>query len=437
MTPLAQKHFTRNWLALFGDFLFFSLGLTLASTSTTLPAFAATLTDNKVLIGAVASVWSGAWLLPQIFAANYLSDKPRKYPYMIWGQAIGRSVFPLFVLWLMLGGVRWPGLTLALFLAMLAFFSGTDAFVALAWFDLYGKALTPPQRARLSGIAQAIIGVVAIGAGALIQWALGPSGLPYPANYILILGLAALSYELSFAACAFIVEIPEPVTATRTSLRDYLPELIHLWRTDAAFSRVTLVRLIGGLGGLATAFYVVYATDILKLPLSTVGWFASAYTLGTATAGLTLGFVAERYGSQRVIKITAWFQFAIPVLALVCASGVLGAAVPLVYPALYFMLGLFEGSVMLGFMNYVLDIAPPSQRPTYMGLTNTLTGLLVVVPMLGGWIVQLTASYPTVFALAAVGTLAGAVLALGLPVPPHHTAAPPAAETEKALTPAP
>ena len=420
MTSLAQKHFVRNWWALFGDFLFFSLGLMLASTSTTLPAFAATLTDNKVLIGAVASVWSGAWLLPQIFAANFLSDKPRKFPYMIWGQVIGRTVFPLFVLWLMLGGVRWPGLTLALFLAMLAFFSGTDAFVALAWFDLYGKALNPSQRARLTGIAQAITGVLAIGAGVLIQWALSPAGLPYPTNYILILGLAALSYELSFAACAFIVEIPEPVTATRTSLRDYLPQLIQLWRTDKAFSRVTLVRLASGLGGLATAFYVVYATDILKLPASTIGWFASAYTLGTATAGLTLGVVAERYGSQRVIKITAWFQFAIPVVALVCASGALGTALPVIYPALYFLLGLFEGSVMLGFMNYVLDIAPAAQRPTYVGLTNTLTGLLVVVPMLGGWILQLSGSYPIVFALAALGTLAGALMALRLPLPPHR-----------------
>ena len=48
-----------------------------------------------------------------------------------------------------------------------------------------------------------------------------------------------------------------------------------------------------------------------------------------------------------------------------------------------------------------------------MGLTNTLSGLLVLVPLVGGWILEHT-SYPLLFSLAAVGTLAGALLALGL-----------------------
>jgi hypothetical protein len=55
-------------------------------------------------------------------------------------------------------------------------------------------------------------------------------------------------------------------------------------------------------------------------------------------------------------------------------------------------------------MNYVLEIAPPGQRPTYTGLTNTLTGLLLPVPILGGWLLQST-SYPVLFAVSAVGPL--------------------------------
>jgi len=65
-------------------------------------------------------------------------------------------------------------------------------------------------------------------------------------------------------------------------------------------------------------------------------------------------------------------------------------------------------------MNYILELAPPAQRPTYMGLSNTLGGVLVVVPMLGGWLLQAT-SYPVLFAAAAVGPAVAWGIALGLP----------------------
>jgi MFS family permease len=435
-SPIAQKHFRRNWIAFFGDYVFFGLGLTFASTSTILPAFAAALTSNKILIGAVSSVWLGGWLLPQVLAANYLTNKPRKYPIMMRGQLIGRPVFPLFVVWLLFGGARFPTLTLFLFLLMLAYFAGTDALVALAWFDLMGKALAAETRGRLIGIGQVVTGITAIGVGALIRYLLSPEGPPFPMNYTIIFGLASVSYGLSLVSCALIVEPPEAVAETRPTLRDYFPQLLRLWREDAAFSRVTLTRLLFGLGGLATTFYVVYATDVLRLPVSSIGLFAGASTLGVAIAGIVLGIVADRVGSHRVIQITTWLAVAVPVLALAIHAGLFGSTKAFVYPVLYVVLGMEEGSIMLGFLNYVLEIAPPGQRPTYMGLTNTITGLLIAVPLVGGLLLQMT-SYPVLFALTAIGTLGGALLSLRLPNPRKEKSEAPHLESSPHGAPAP
>ena len=435
-SPIAQQHFRRNWIAFFGDYVFFGLGLAFASTSTTLPAFAAMLTDNKILIGAVSSVWLGGWLLPQVLAANYLSNKPRKYPIMMWGQIIGRPVFPLFVIWIIAGGTRFPTLTLILFLIMLAYFAGTDALVALAWFDLMGKALAAETRGRLIGIGQVVTGVSAIGVGALVRYLLGPQGPPFPTSYAIIFGLASLCYGISLAACALIAEPPEAVAEARPSLREYLPQLARLLREDAAFSRVTLVRLLTGLGGLATSFYVIYATGVLRLPASSIGLFAGANTVGIAVAGITLGLIADRRGSHRVVQISSWLAMCVPVFALIIHSGALGSASAWVYPGLYVLLGIVDGSVMLGFLNFILEIAPPGQRPVYMGLTNTLAGLLVVIPVLGGLILDWT-SYTVIFALAALGTLAGAVLSLRLPNPRKQTSQLPTPESSPHIAPAP
>lgn len=434
-STVVSRHTTRNWIGFLGDYVAFGLGLAFASTTTTLPAFAATLTDNKLVIGAVSAVWLGGWLIPQVFSANYLSNKPRKYPIMMWGQVLFRPVFPLFVVWMLAGGTQYAALTIVLFLGMLAVFAGSDAVVALAWFDLLGKSLPHDTRGRLIGLGQVITGVAAIGVGAAIRHLLGPSGPPYPVNYAIIFGLAALCYGLSTAACALIVETHEDVPETRPPLREYFPQLARLWREDSLFSRVTAVRLLVGLGGLAVPFYVVYATDVLHLPASSIGLFAGASTVGTAIAGMALGLVADRRGSHQVIRVIGWVAVCVPAFALLLHLGPLRPAATILYPLLYVMLGVVEGSMMLGFMNFVLEIAPPGQRPVYVGLTNTLAGLLVLVPLLGGYVLERT-SYPLLFALAGIGALAGAILSLRLPrarVPqapiefepgPHATPAP-------------
>ncbi len=422
-TDIARRHFRRNWAAFFTDHVFFGLGITFASTSTTLPALAASLTANPVLIGAVASVWSAGWLVPQVFAANYLTNKPRKFPLMFWGQVFTRPVLLLFALWLAFGGARHSSATMALLLVVLAIFMASDAFVALAWLDLLGKALSPRARGRLLGTSQVFTGAAAIGAGELIRHLLGPRGPAYPLNYAAVLGLASLCFGLSTAACALIVEPPEAVAAERISLRAYLPHLVRLWQTDRAFRRVTVVRLLSGLGGLATAFYVVYATAVLNLPPASIGRMAGAVTVGSALSGLVFGAVAGRSGSRRVIQVVTWVQCAVPALALAAHAGAFGPLLPQLYPLLFVLLGLYEGSILLGFLNFILDLAPPGQRPTYMGLTNTLSGVLIFAPVLGGALLART-SYPVLFATALVGTLGGAVLALGLPAHGGVEAAP-------------
>src|SRR5262249_28578659 len=159
-----------------------------------------------------------------------------------------------------------------------------------------------------------------------------------------------------------------------------------LLRRQPAFRRLTLVRLLAGLGALASTFYVLYATQVLGLPPVTIGLFAGAATAGAALAGVFLGGGAGRWGPQRCVPVITWCQFAVPVLALLVHLGVFGAATGAVFPLLYVLMGVFDGSVMLGFLTYLLEIAPPGERPTYIGLTNTLSGLLVIVPLAGGWI---------------------------------------------------
>ncbi len=407
------RYHRRNWLGYFGDYVFFGLGLTFASTATVLPALAAQLTTSKVLIGAVSAVWTGGWLLPQLFAANFVSSRKRKLPIVMKGGWIGRPIMLLFPVYLALVGTRHPALTLLLLLLSIAFFAATDAVVAIAWFDMLGKTLEARGRGRLIGVGQVVNGVLAIGAGALIARLLGSAGPGFPLNYAIILGLAGLCFMASLWSMYLLVEPHEDAPEHSGSLREYLPRLAALLRADRNLARLNLIRLLVGAGAMAVPFYALFAVRAAGVGEARIGVFATAQTIGTALAGLVFGPLAERRGSQRVIQAVAASNVLVPLLALTLPLLFSGVRLEWLYPLIFVLLGMGDGAAMLGYFNYVLEIAPPGERPAYMGLTNTFSGVLLVAPLLGGWILE-RSSYGTVFALAAALALSGALLSLTL-----------------------
>lgn len=419
-----SNNYTRNWWAIFIDQIFFVLGLAIMNTGTVLPAFSATLTDSNVLVGAASAVWISAWLLPQLFAANFLSHRPQKYPYMMFGSIVSRPVMILFGLLLLSG---WfadaPLLLLGIFLLCLAWFSGWDAFVAIGWFDVLGKTFTPRERGKLVGWAQFTSGVLAIGAGWLIGYLLSDSGPAYPANFAAVFILGGTVFMIALAALALIKEPHEatPEQTPATSFPELMRRLGAYWQSDKIFARANVTRLLWGLSGIAAPFYILHATQVAQIPTSVIGNFSAVSSIGMVLAGAIFGQMVARFGSHRVVQLVTVLGMLPPLLGLWLAFGGATPQHIWVYVVIFLVLGMAESALMLGFLNYILDLAPHGGRPTYMGIANTLGGLLVVAPLIGGWILDATA-YPMLFAVTAAFQLAGFIAAVGLPPIASQTA---------------
>jgi MFS family permease len=417
-------HFRRNFAAISGDYVGFALAMTFVSTTTVLPALVGRLTDSEIAVGLVASVSHGAWLLPQLVFANLLTSKRRKKPYIMRGGAIGRPLYLYYGIALSLGLYLYPSLAvLLLFVVQIVFFA-SDSLVSVGWFDVLGKAIPEARRGRLIGGAQLVSGVLGIGAGVIIAALLGANGPPFPYNYSVILILASVCLLFSLASLGMVVEPDEPVEETRPAWRDYLPRLWGTLRTDRTLTRLIVVRLLAGFDALALGFYILFATRELGLPLATVGLFSSAQTLGRIISSVGMGAVAERAGSHRVIQIATGVGMTAPAagLALFLWRPQSTTVIALVCGWVFVSIGVTVSSAMLGYYNYTLELAPTGQRPTYIGLFNTIGGLLILLPALGGWILQAT-SYGVLFVLTAVALVFAHVLSLGLPsarrAPPH------------------
>ena len=85
-----------------------------------------------------------------------------------------------------------------------------------------------------------------------------------------------------------------------------------------------------------------------------------------------------------------------------------------IFAWVFVAIGTTISSGMLGYMNYVMALAPTGQRPSYIGLFNTINGALIIVPTVGGWLLQAT-SYGVLFALTAAVLIVAHVLSLRLP----------------------
>jgi len=415
---MTNSDYRRNFICFVLDYVFFGVGMAFVSQTTVLPAFVSQLTDSAPLIGLTSTIQTGAWLLPQLIAASYLADKDRKKPYLMLPAALGRPVFWLLAGVLFLARDLAPTLILGLFFISLAVFMSTDALASVAWLDILSKVIPPTRRGRLIGTGQVLSGLLTVGAGAVVNALLGPQGPPFPNNFALLFFLAGLSFFVSLLVMVFLREPVKPTQAERLPWSAFLPKLLTVLRENRSFSLVTALRLLTGLHGMVLPFYVVYATEGLHLGIEAIGLFLSSQVVGGILAGFIWAYLNERSGSKIVIQYSTVLAVASPLLALLMGpiGHLAGASTVYVYSLIFVAIGALNSSIMPGFLNFVLELAPPEERPTYIALTNTLCGVLMVAPVLGGWIIQAT-SYPVLFAVTAVSVALGLVLTFRLEEP--------------------
>lgn len=411
-----SRHYRRNFVAFLGDYVAFGLAFTFVSQTTILPSFVSQLTRNDVIVGLVSTVMSGTWLLPQLVFANLLTSKRRKKPFIILGAILGRPTYLLYAAALWLGLHHSTSLALIFLFATLILFLGGDSMSSVAWFDVLGKAMQSGQRGRLVSIGQATTGILGIGTGALIAMILGGTGPPFPYNYALLFALSGSLLLLGLIFLSLITEPDEPVKEERTPWRDYLPHLVGTLRHDGAFRRVITIQLLAGFDRLGLSFYILFATRELALPPATIGVFTTVQTIAGIVASLGLGAINERVGTHRVIQISTALALTAPLvgLSLILSGARNGLATTVIYAWVFLAVGSVFSSMMLGYYNYVLELAPPGQRPTYIGLYNTISGVLVVLPTVGGWVLAST-SYGVLFAVTAAVLATAHVLSLRLP----------------------
>ncbi len=405
----SPPHLRHNTLAFLADGASFRAAYTMVSPYSVLPAFVRQLTDSAPVVGLISTLLNAAWLLPQLLVGHLIKDRPRKKPVMMAGLS-GRVLWGVVVAALLLRLDRFPNAMLSLFFVCFALFAASDGVLIVAWFDILARAIPLKQRGRLIGTSQLLSGLGGIGTGALVGAILANQRLSFPSNYALIFAISAAGMLIPSALALGAVREPPaaPIPAEEAARGPWLRRLAG----DRAFIHITACRVLVGCVELAAPFYVGYAVDVLHLSPRAIGSFAVAEIAARMATGALLGQASARWGPRLVVRVAGAFALTGPLFALALhLSG--NTWLAQFYPYVFVTLGVVGSSSILGFTNHLLEIAPNSSRPVYVGMFNTFSGVLALMPFLGGWILQST-SYPVLFGATAGVVGVGFLLTLGL-----------------------
>ena len=370
---------------------------------------------SPAIVGMLVPVREAGSLLPQLAIGSAV----RRMPIRKWAWVAGSIVQGLTVL-----GIAAAALTLRgpaagwTILGLVAVFSLARGVSSVTGKDLLGKTIPRRRRGRLSGLAASIAGVVTVAFGGTLS-IVGPDTLPVS---ILagIIAVAGVAWLFAGAVMSRLREQPGATEDSRNALQVAIRSLRILSR-DRMFCRFVIARALLASTVLSMPFYVLLARDATGDRAATLGLFIIASSLATAVSGFAWGSLADR-SSRRTLMIAGATASAVGIVTYVVGSGMFagGGAVsgarnasPWIYALLFFVLSLAHTGIRVGRKTYLVDMAPADDRASYVAVSNTVIGVVLLLSGSLGILGTFLTSYEVILVFALLG-LAGATVAATL-----------------------
>lgn len=383
-------NFTVNVLD--GGFFGFALGA--ASFVAVIPLFVHHLTDSAILIGLIPAIHDVGWQLPQLFTSRRVTRLSRYKPMVLWATIHERLPFLglALVAWYAEGMDRTGVLILTYSLLVWQGLGG--GITGTAWQSMIGKIIPPRRHGLFYGVQAAaahfLYSLGSVLAGVLL------ARLAFPRHFAALFLIAGLAMGISFVFLALTREEHWPSPPADRGGERFWPDVLAVLRGNRSFRWFVLARAFAQFGVMAVAFYSVYAVRNLEMNEATAGWMAAVFAGIQIVANPVLGWLGDRRG----------YRFAM--LVGLCAS-VLSALVALAAPTVawfylaFALAGVANVAVWTIMLAMVLSFGAVEERPTYIGLANTLVApVTLLAPMVGGWLAD-TYGYQTAFLAAAFG----------------------------------
>jgi MFS family permease len=231
-------------------------------------------------------------------------------------------------------------------------------------------------------------------------------------EFVVLLIIACGLWLVAAGLMARLSEVPGATSGGGNALREALRSL-RLIVEDANFRNFVIARALLASTVLSMPFYVILAQDATGGRLAGLGILLVASSSATALSASVWGWMADR-SSRRTMAVAGLCAALIGcVTFLVSGTGIEGNVALWVYGGLFFLIGLAHTGIRIGRKTYLVDSAPSEQRASYVALSNTLIGIVLLLSGSFGLLTPFVGVRGVVLVFALLG-LAGGVLAFVL-----------------------
>ncbi|NNE60659.1 MAG: MFS transporter, partial [Woeseia sp.] len=349
-----------------------SIGDSLASPKLVLAWLLTNVGAPQFMLGLLVPIRESLSLLPQLFIAKWIREVPiRKWFWVAGSIAQGFCVAAMAVAVLNLTGAAagWA------ILGLLVIFSLSRGVCSVASKDVLGKTIAKTRRGSVSGYAASAAGavVVAVGIVGFLPGA-GERGMTF---YVVLLVSAAVLWVVSALTYSLLKEYRGATEGGGNAIREAI-EQFSVIRDDAELRHFIIVRTLLISTALVAPFYVSLMSSASGEALSGLGALMIASGAASFVSAPIWGHLADR-SSRQVMMAAAGL------------AGVTGIATALIawladeslgvwwFPAAYFLLSIAHAGVRLGRKTHLVDIATADNRATYVAVSNTIIGVMLLV----------------------------------------------------------
>jgi len=238
-----------------------------------------------------------------------------------------------------------------------------------------------------------------------------------------------LKPPFDFASCFFITgglyliswfflsstrEQPRIIPSEQLTPQPLWHDIKRILKQDKSFTNFLISRFFSQFGLMATAFYAVYAVNNLKVSSVQVGLMTSVLLITQVVMNPLLGRLSDKWSRKWVLVLGTLSAAASAILASVSEN-----------PELFYLVFVLTGVAATAFwtigMTISLEFGDESQRPTYVGMANTLISpATILAPLLGGLLAD-SFGYPVTFITSAVLALISSLILIALVKDPRST----------------
>ncbi len=392
----------RNFIAFNWHAFWLAIAQTFADKNTVLPGLILLSGGTQFELGLLTSIMIGIPIVSQLLFASYLTKKPKKKFFLLFGIYLRVLAFlgvaltlysidsadPLFVIYSVFG---W-----------MFIFSISGAFAGVSYTDILGKSISPKSRKKFF-VTRQFLNSIGILISALIVRSI-LKGIEYPTNYIYMFSAASVLLFIAAMGFLFIKERPSEISKTPKRFVEIFKSIPTIIKNDSNLRNLVISVNLLSVSFTMIPFYMSLVKSQAELSREIIGNFLLFQIIGMVLSNFIWNKYTKAKGFKGMFKMATMLYGTLPLLALLFA-----ALLPMKYfGVVFFLIGASLSAYKISSESILIEISDESNRPLYSGIYGTLNLTMAVFPLIIGVLIA-SVGFSIVFVVASLLTFSALV----------------------------